>query len=53
VANNSTTQDCGESTDLMEPLLISQNSHYRPELTDLAFELANASIGFRRRLIYI
>ncbi|MBL8806187.1 MAG: Fic family protein [Rhodospirillales bacterium] len=34
----------------MEPLLIGSNSKHRPELTDLAVELAQKSAGFRRAL---
>lgn len=44
------TEDRGESTDLMEPLVLSGDSRYRPELNDLAIELATASAGFRRSL---
>ena len=42
--------DRGESPNLMEPLLISQDSRHRGELTDLALELATRSAGFRRSL---
>ncbi len=42
--------DRGESEALMEPLLISQDSRHRGELTDLAVELAARSAGFRRSL---
>jgi Fic family protein len=34
----------------MEPLLISESSRYRGTLTDLAFDLAQKSTGFRRSL---
>lgn len=43
-------EDRGESTGLMEPLLISEGSRHRPELMDLAVELAAKSSGFRRSL---
>ena len=42
--------DRGESISLMEPLLIGGDSRHRPELTDLAVELAVRSAGFRRSL---
>lgn len=44
------SEDRGESTDLMEPLLLSAGSRHRPALNDLAIELAGASAGFRRSL---
>lgn len=43
-------QDRGESTGLMEPLVLSDGSRHRPPLNDLAIELATASAGFRRSL---
>lgn len=43
-------EDRGESTDLMEPLVLSGGSRHRPELNDLVIELATASAGFRRSL---
>ncbi len=43
-------QDRGESTGLMEPLVLSDGSRHRPGLNDLAIELATASAGFRRSL---
>ena len=43
-------EDRGESTGLMEPLVLSGGSPHRPELNDLAIELATASAGFRRSL---
>jgi Fic family protein len=43
-------KDQGERTGLMEPLVLSAGSRYRPELTDLALELAQRSAGFRRSL---
>ena len=39
-----------ESTGLMEPLILSQGARRRPELTDLAVELASAASGLRRSL---
>jgi Fic family protein len=44
------SQDRGESTALMEPMLLSQDSRHRPELTDLALELATRATGFRASL---
>ncbi len=43
-------QDRGESTSLMEPLVLSGSSRHRPSLNDLAIELATASAGFRRSM---
>lgn len=43
-------KDRGENVSAMEPLIIGGNSKYRPELTDLAVELAQQSAGFRRSL---
>jgi Fic family protein len=42
--------DRGESTSLMEPLLIGETSRHRGALTDLAVELAGKAAGFRRSL---
>ena len=42
--------DAGESASMMEPMLISEGSKYRGELSDLALELAAHSAGFRRSL---
>ncbi len=42
--------DRHEMVSLMEPLLISDSSRHRGDLTDLAFELATHSAGFRRSL---
>lgn len=42
--------DRGESTGLMEPMLIGESSARRTALTDLAVELASRSAGFRRSL---
>lgn len=44
------TIDRHEAVAMMEPLLISQGSGQRAELTDLAVELAARSAGFRRSL---
>lgn len=43
-------EDRGERTALMEPLVLSEGSRHRRELTDLALELAQRSAGFRRSL---
>ncbi len=43
-------KDRGESIGLMEPLLIGAGSPKRGALTDVAFELASKSAGFRRSL---
>ena len=43
-------RDAGESIGLMEPLVLSQRSRYRPSLTDLALMLASRSAGLRRSL---
>ncbi len=43
-------KDRGESVSAMEPLVIGADSKHRPELTDLAVELAAKSAGFRRSL---
>jgi len=43
-------KDLGENVSAMEPLLIASDSKHRPELTELAFELAQRSAGFRRSL---
>ncbi len=42
--------DRGESTAAMEPLVLSEGARSRPELNDLAVELASASAGFSRSL---
>lgn len=42
--------DRGESTGLMEPLLIGESSRHRGLLTDLAVDLAARAAGFRRSL---
>lgn len=43
-------EDRGEGIALMEPLVLGEGSRHRPELTDLALELAQRSAGFRRSL---
>lgn len=43
-------KDRGENVSAMEPLLIPGESRHRPELIELAFELAQRSAGFRRSL---
>jgi Fic family protein len=43
-------KDRGENVSAMEPLLIGGDPKHRPELTDLAVELAAKSAGFRRSL---
>src|SRR5487761_645591 len=43
-------EDRGERTGLMEPLVLGEGSRHRPELTDLALELAQRSAGLRRSL---
>ena len=43
-------EDRAEATGLMEPLVLGEGSRHRPELTDLALELAQRSAGFRRSL---
>lgn len=42
--------DRGEALGLMEPLLISESSLRRTEVTDLALELAQRAAGFRKSL---
>jgi Fic family protein len=49
-ADISTTQDRGEGIAAMEPLVLSEGSRHRAELTDLALDLAQRSAGFRRSL---
>lgn len=43
-------KDRREATGLMEPLALGEGSRHRPELADLALELAQRSTGFRRSL---
>jgi Fic family protein len=42
--------DRGETVSLMEPLLITESSRHRTELTDLTVDLAGKAAGFRRSL---
>ena len=42
--------DRGGPTRLMEPLLVSERSRHRTDLTDLAIELAAKAAGLRRSL---
>jgi Fic family protein len=42
--------DRKEDIALMEPMLLAEGSRFRPELNELAFELATRSAGFRRSL---
>ena len=46
----SESEDRGESTGLMEPLLVPEGARHRTGLTDLALDLAARSAGFRRSL---
>jgi hypothetical protein len=43
-------EDRGEQVSMMEPLVIEEGSRPRAELSDLVFELAQKSAGFRRSL---
>jgi Fic family protein len=43
-------EDRGEPTSLMEPLVLGDGCRHRPDLTDLAFDLAQRSAGLRRSL---
>jgi Fic family protein len=45
-----TIADRGERIELFEPLMVSESSRHRGELSDLALELAARSEGFRRSL---
>src|SRR6202011_1077605 len=49
-ADMKAAKDRGESTGLMEPLLIEEGSRHRGALTELAVELAGKAAGFRRSL---
>lgn len=42
--------DRGETTDMMEPVRLTEDSRFRPELTELAFDLVGKAQGFRRSL---
>lgn len=46
----SAVHDRGETISAMEPLVLSETSRHRGDLSDLALELAAASAGFRRSL---
>jgi len=50
IADIPAVEDRGETTGLMEPLLIGETSRHRGALTDLALELASKAAGFRRSL---
>ena len=50
MAASGAVDDRGETVSRMEPLLISDDSRHRTDLTDLAVELAMQSAGFRRSL---
>lgn len=43
-------EDRGEITGLMEPMLVGEGFRFRPELTDLAIDLAARAAGFRRSI---
>ena len=43
-------EDVGDNVATMEPLLISDTSRHRPQLNDLAVELASKAAGFRHSL---
>src|SRR6202043_2048324 len=45
-----TAEDRGELVSLMEPLLVGEDSRHRGGFTDLALDLAQKSVGFRRSL---
>ncbi len=49
-ADISAATDQGESTGLMEPMLVPEGSPHNARLNDLAVELASRSAGFRRSL---
>ena len=49
-ADISESEDRGEVTAVMEPLLVSEDSPHRPSLIELAVELAAKSAGLRRSL---
>lgn len=49
-ADISESEDRGELTAVMEPLLVSEDSPHRPSLIELAVELAAKSAGLRRSL---
>ena len=49
-ANKAAVMGRGENITRMEPTLLAEDSGFRPELTELAFELASKAAGFRRSL---
>jgi Fic family protein len=49
-ANKAAARDRRESIDEMEPMLIAEGARFRPELTELAFELSGKTAGFCRSL---
>ena len=49
-ARKTDAEDRGESTGLMEPLLVGASSKHRAALNDLTVELASRAAGFRRSL---
>ena len=49
-ADMKAAEDRGEAIGLMEPFVLGEGSRHRPELTDLALELAQRSAGLRRSL---
>ncbi|MHB0953753.1 MAG: hypothetical protein ACYC10_17765 [Allorhizobium sp.] len=49
-ADTKAAEDRGESTDLMEPMLVSESSRHRTKLADLALALAAESAAFRSSL---
>jgi Fic family protein len=49
-AKKAASADRGVSIGDMEPMLITEGSRFRPELTELAFELSGKAAGFRRSL---
>jgi hypothetical protein len=49
-AKKAASADRRERIGDMEPMLITEGSRFRPELTELAFELSGKAAGFRRSL---
>lgn len=49
-ADISAPEDLGESLGLMEPMRLGEDARSRPQLLDMALELAQKSAGFRRSL---
>ena len=50
IADMLAAEDRGETAGLMDPVLIGETSSHRGALTDLALELAQKAVGFRRSL---